>query len=297
MRLRFISALVSLLLTTQAWARLTTDNMRLDHAIYPEHPPKLIIAGTIDAIHTDARWMEPEVTFRFLIQDVILGDKKYKGHELTIGASNLNWPNDLVPFKEATRCILVLGKWPGERSDRHYITAVVPASGKRLPMAKDGEEAKRILEGEILAELQSEKLPERQRALLQQLAPILTKKHASEVVPFTKSENVWVMRAALSALVYATEEEQYIKKMATDVREFFTNSPDTLKNRWSLHPYHFLDYYFFLEQRSWTWGSMWNEAEAAKHLRILNAIFGTGIISDEVKKKLNPEPANAPGKK
>lgn len=273
--------------------------MRLDHAIWPAHTPKLIIAGTIDAILTDARWMEPEITLRFLVQDVILGDEKYKGQELSIAASNLNWPNDLVPFKKATRCILVLGKWPGERSDRHYIAAVVPATGNRLPAARDGEEAKRILEGEILAELQKEKLPERQRALLLQLAPILTAKRAPEVAPWVQSANVWVMRAALSAMIYATEEEPYIKKMATDVQGFFAtnNSLDPMKDRWSSHPYHFLDHYFFLEKRSWTWGSRWTEEEAAKHLRILKAMFDTGIISDEVKKKLNPKQENAPDKK
>ncbi len=299
MKHMLVSALVLLPLATHAWAYLQQYNTRLDHAIYPKHAPKLIIGGTIDAIHRNVSMMDPKVAFSFSVHDVILGEDKYKGQLLCIEASSLVWPDDLAPFKEATRCILVLGRRLGEQRDKLYIAAVVPASGKRLPLARNGEEAKSILEGEILAELGTETRPDRQRALLLQVAPILTKEHAREVVPFVKSANVWVRRAALSALIYATEEEQYVKQMALDVQGFFTTtkSSDPIRDRYARYPYHFFDHYFFLEQRSWTWGSRWNEDEAKKHLRILNAMFSTGIISNEVKKTLNPEQETTPNKR
>ncbi len=109
--------------------------------------------------------------------------------------------------------------------------------------------------------------------------------------PFLKSKNAWVMRAALGVLIYAAEEEKDIRQMAEDVQLFFstTKSSDLIQNKYAPHPYYF-EHYFFLEKRSWTWGSRWNEDEANKHIQILNAMFDTGIISDEVQKILNPEP-------
>ncbi|MCH8333657.1 hypothetical protein IIC65_06965 [Candidatus Sumerlaeota bacterium] len=85
---------------------------------------------------------------------------------------------------------------------------------------------------------------------------------------------------------------------AEDVQRFLTtaNGSDLIEGGYIPYP-NFFDHYFFLEKRSWTWGSRWSEDEADKHLRILNAMFGTGIISDEVKKMLNPEQEDSPDEK
>ncbi len=297
------SVALLVVLSSQAWAYLMTGNQRLDHAIYPEHDPKLIVAGEIVgksvAPDTNSALLQPaEVNFQFKVTAVILGEAKYKGLTLTLPATSFMWPDDLLPFKTGTRCILVLRtKW-GEKRDGYYIYVVVPSSSNALPVAKDGEEAKRIIEKEILAELENERSFTRQRALLLQVAPILRKKHSSKVLPFLKSKNIWVMRAALGALIYATEEEKYIRKMAADVQRFFTTtrSTDRINEKYAPYPY-FFDHYFFLEKRSWTWGSRWNEDEAEKHLRVLNVMFNLGIISDEVKKILNSEPTDPGDKK
>jgi hypothetical protein len=34
-----------------------------------------------------------------------------------------------------------------------------------------------------------------------------------------------------------------------------------------------LEHYFFLEKRTWTWGTRWDEQEAEKHLRILKEML------------------------
>jgi hypothetical protein len=53
------------------------------------------------------------------------------------------------------------------------------------------------------------------------------------------------------------------------------------------YPYSF-NHYFFLENRSWTFGSRWDEKEAEKHLRILNTMLKLNIIDKKVAKILNP---------
>ena len=99
-----------------------------------------------------------------------------------------------------------------------------------------------------------------------------------------------LVETTITALIYATEEDQHIQKMATDVQSFFTTTKSSDSYRY------FLDHYFFLKKRSWTWGSRWDKKEASKHLRILNAMFGTGIVSDEVKKILHPDPKDGADK-
>lgn len=289
--MRSIAPLLSVVLVVgPAYADIVNLNRELHHAIWPAHEQKLIVAGTIEAIRTDPKNpYHPEIDIGFSVHDVILGDQKYKGHRFTFCVTSFIWPKDLVLFSEGTDCILVLGAWRSKEVEAHYICTVVPRSKNPLAVAKDCDGAKRILEKEILAELMAEKRPERQRALLLQVAPILTEDDARDVVPFVESEDPRVMRAALSALIYATEDRRYLQMAAEDVqRSLQTKSPDLIA-RDTFPPEDLFTYYFFLAKRSWTWGSRWNDDEARKHFRILNAMFDTGFITDAVKKVLNPE--------
>jgi len=280
------------LLGRDAFGYIMTTNQRLDRAIYAEHDPKLIVAGQI--VGTDVKprpsamdGHPADVSFQFKVTSVILGKQSYKGQTLVIPATTFMWPSNLLAFKEGVQCALVLRTDWGDKRDGYYLFSVVPVSRLKLPAAKDGEDAKRILETEILAQLKGEKGHGRQRALLLQVAPILTKKNAPQVAPFVSSKDVWLKRAALAALIYATEGKEYIRKAAKDVQLFLTSTKtsDLIEGKFAAYPY-FFDHYFFLEKRSWTFGSRWDEQEANKNMRILNAMFGMDILSDEVKKIL-----------
>ncbi|MBW1811397.1 MAG: hypothetical protein JRJ19_10185 [Deltaproteobacteria bacterium] len=275
-----------------AFGYIQTTNQRLDHAIYANHDPKLIVAGEI--VETDVKprpsaidGHPADVSFRFKVSSVILGKQSYKGQTIVVPATTFMWPSNLLAFTKGVKCALIMRTDWGEKRNGFYLESVVPVSRLRLPSAKDGEQAKRILETEILAQLKDEKGHERQRALLMQVAPILTKKNAAQVAPFVSSKDVWLKRAALAALIYATEGKEYIRKAAKDVQLFVssTKTSDLIGGTYAAYPY-FFDHYFFLEKRSWTFGSRWDEQEASRNLRIVNAMFGMDILSDEVKKIL-----------
>lgn len=277
------------LMATSSFADIRGSNERLDHSIYAEHEPKLIVAGAIAEIESDEQrgFCSPDVRFRFSVDTVILGSSRYQGQTLDIPASSFAWPSELLPFQEGSKCALVLGKpWGGEQDAFHLFT-VVPLTNTALQIAATGEEAKRILEREILNQLEDVDEPERLCALLLQVAPILTRNMADFVVPYSTSSNAWVMRAALCALIYATEEQEHIRRAALDVQQFFPARDGNGSSQFARQ--HFLKYYFFLENRSWRWGSRWNEEEASKHLRILTKMFSTGLISVEVQNLLDPE--------
>ncbi len=281
------------LLEGEAFGYLMTANMRLDWAISGGHDSELIVAGQIVGKDVKPRPSGGEdypadISLRFKVTTVILGQQLYKDQTLVIPVTSFMWPTELLACQEGARCACVLwtNKW-GNKPDTYTLYAVVPVSNTALRTAKDGEESKRILEKEILAELTHEKRPERQEALLLQVTPILTKENAPTVVPFLTSKDVWVMRSALVAGIYATEDKEYIRKAAEDVQSFFTTTgpSDLIKDKYFAYPY-FFDHYFFLDTRR----SPWDDDEANRNRRIFNAFFGTGILSDEVKKILKREP-------
>jgi len=272
-------------------------NQRLDRALCPGRDPKLVVAGEIVAKEVK-RWEPPtfpgaDVKLGFRADGVILGKQGYRGQVRSIPATFFMWPQDLVAFKEGVFCILVLRhEWRNE-GVRLGLSAVVPARRRSFKSVRNAEEAKRVLAGEILAELKAERSEQRQHQLLLQVAPILVRAEAPAIAPFLKSENLWVRRAALAGLIWATEEQEYLRLAAQDVQTFFTTTkrfdhivgPD----RGQKAAYHFLfKHYHFLDKRSWTRGVCWSRGEATRSLRILGNMLKLGIIDEQVAAILKP---------
>jgi hypothetical protein len=264
-----------------ASARVVTLNCPLDHALWPEHDPKLVVSGEIGKIDEDG-------VMRFRVNRVILGAESYQRKTLKIPVKSFGWPETLVPFRKGIVCILVLRLW----DRKYYLYTVVPGRDREYPCVGDTKEAREVLAEELLAQLKAEKSEVRKRALLLQLAPVLAKDKAGAVEGFLKSTDTWVRRSALAALVYATEEAKYLEAMAKDVQTYFEQTKeaewvDGLEPGIRTHPKTLLlEHYFFLEKSTWTRGTRWDEREAQKHLRILKGMFDKGVIKDWVQKRL-----------
>jgi hypothetical protein len=266
-----------LLVNVSAYAGISFGNARLDHALYPRHPPKLVIAGEIRGIKGQ---MYEDRELSFDVEEVILGDPSLAHTSVTVPTAAFAWPEDLVRHAVGSFCILVL--------DGKMLTAVAPAAKGDRGVASDQIGALRILEEGIIAVLRAETSANRQRAMLLQLAPILRRENVSSVTPFLKAEDPWVRRAALAALVYATEGDEYVRLAAADIKSVFDD--EAVTECWKRQQQlliacgsagKLIENYFFLESRSWRWGSRWDEEEAVKHRRIWRAILSTGEIPDE----------------
>jgi hypothetical protein len=271
---------VCLLASANAFANISYGNQRLDHVLYPKHPPKLVVAGEIREIKGR---MYDDRELSFGVEEVILGDRALAHTSMTVPTAAFNWPEDLVPHAVGSFCILIL--------DGKRLEAVAPAAKGRYRVATNQVEALRVLEEGIVGVLQSETSASRQRAMLLQLAPVLRRENVSSVIPFLKADDPWVRRAALAALIYAAEDAEYVRLAAADIKGFFADESITacLKKQKRLSSAcepagKFIESYFFLESRSWRWGSRWNDEEAGKHRRIWKAILSTGEISAEAAK-------------
>jgi len=256
------------MVSVNAIADIRYKSFRLDHALYPPHPPKLVIAGEIKQVKEGPYGSDRELSFE--IERVILGDQSLGHTKVFVPISAFNWPEVLVPLSLGTYCILVL--------DNRFLYSVVPSSRGRTRTATDQADALHVLEEELIRALESEISPSRQIAILLQLAPILRSENTASVIPFVKARDPWIRRAALAALIYATEQPNYIELAAEDLKDIFADKSFKFEK--------FIEYYFFLESRSWKWGSRWDEKEAAKHIRIWKAILLTGKIPSEIAKAI-----------
>jgi hypothetical protein len=271
---------ICFLVSANAFAETSYENQRLDHVLYPKHPPKLVVAGEIKEIK-GRMYNDRELSFE--VENVILGDPTLVHTSINVRTAAFNWPEDLVRQAVDSFCVLIL--------DGKMLHAVVPAAKGDCRVAADQVEAVHILEEGIINVLRSETSVGGQSAMLVQLAPILRRENAASVYPYLKAESLWVRRAALAALIYATEDAGYIRLAAADIKAFFADESITACLKKQRRAWRacapagkFMKNYFFLESRSWRWGSRWDEEEADKHLRIWRAILSTDEISDATAK-------------
>jgi len=259
-----------------ATAELWQHNSPLHHALVADHDAEVVVAGKIVAV-TSRR------EFQFHVRDVILGARTFLGRTLTI-RNGVLWPKSLVPYQAGECCILVLRVSEGRFWDEYGLRTVVAGRDREYAQAADELAARAILAEELVAQLQREKAPLRQRELLLQLAPILSQEASQAVEGLVASADPWVRRAALAALVYATEDPQTMKLAAQDIEAFLdqnrgkesTDGPGSMRQVTPPKSL-LLNDYFFLNPRSWNEGA-WNEAEVERHLRILDGVLNCRVI-------------------
>ncbi len=286
-RLIYVAAIV---LCGKVSAYNMTDNQRLDQAIYSGHDPKLIAAGQIEGKDTKARpgaveEYPADVTFRFKVMTVILGNQTYGGQTLVIPATSFMWPTELVPFEEGVRCALVLRTDCGDKRDGYDLCSVVPVHNTVLRNAKDGEEAKSILEAELIEELKHETSASRQRHLILQVAPILQKAQSEALVPFLKNNDIWIRRAALAGLICATKKMNYMAMASQDIADFIkvTNPLNTINDPDGRHgyaPYPLLFSHYFFVAVGW---SREEDAAAAAYLPLFRLVAHSKKVPELVR--------------
>ena len=202
-----------------------TRNSRLDYALHNPADTS-VVAGHIASVgrFPHERWLHPR-PFVFTAEHVLLGDAKLEGRDIDFPAATIDWPSTLVPLLKGARCILVLRDKGRDDRGRYWIYTVVPRHGEEFRRAGSLQALKRVLVGEILAELREEKSVNRQRKLIVQASPIMTPEAAKDLVPFLKSRDEWLRRAAIAGLCHATKRKEYLKLAMEDMKRYFRTPP------------------------------------------------------------------------
>jgi hypothetical protein len=304
--LLLLLALQAIHFKAEAW--LSYSNGRIDRALYDYHDPKLVVSGKITNIteqDTTGKsilfWDGPTgpESIEFTVEHVIMGKTIYTDMRLEIPVHSFNWPVDLVKLQKDQHCTLILSVSEGKISEC-AISVVVPFNEDifqsfpqtELAVANNGI-TRKFLEQQLLAELKIEKNIKRQQALLEQIGPITSAKSETDVAVFLKSENEWVKRAALAALVFSTQKKVYVDELALDINMFFSKYTTNEKmirgnleysnySAWYLY-YRFV---FFLDPDQRKWGSRWDENEARTNEILVKKLNDTGHLSKKVQAAL-----------
>ncbi len=236
-------ALLSLLFALSGFAPAGASADDIGHAIKWADQ---IVCGTIEAatkkptVWTDKCAIgacKRDITFR--VDGVLVGPPELKGELLLL--KNPVWNQQLVPIAMGECCVLFLRlirrdseKETGEEKivlrEIHRVDGIAPWGGQELPHfkqerlapnAKEKKEIKKILLRECLASLQKAKDPRRQREIILAISSIASPQEAALFLPYLESDDEWLRRAALNALLFATQEERYVAAAAADLRSFF----------------------------------------------------------------------------
>jgi hypothetical protein len=293
-------------LTQKADAYITYLNGRIDHSLYDAHDTKTIVAGTINQVmkyDPDSTMLDfggPEFKeLQFKINTVIMGDGQLINQTLTIPISSFTWPEALVELKQESFCIFILREYK-ENVPHFQIEVVIPATSTAPWIAQplytsiqNNNLAIKFLETELLAVLKTKlKAPQIREALLL-LGPILQKENIGQIETWIEYKNDWVIRAALAAIVYASQSERHLKYLARNINEYFTNhieksmlgATDDFNNYASYYVYY--TYVFFLDPSQRNFGSTWDEKEAGLNKAVVAKLKATGLLSKSVCVKLD----------
>lgn len=293
----------------KAQAYITYLNGRIDRSLYDGHDPKLVVAGKIAHVkkyenknkddQTIMIWEGPEVLeIDFEIKSVIMGDGKFMGQKLNISVSSFTWPVELVKQDTSVFCILILREYKND-TPRFQIEVVVPAIEREILVSsppylriRDNKSAIQFLESELLLVLKTKLHRFQLRETLLMLGPILQKENCDAIEKFIEYKNDWVIRVALACIVYASENDIYVKQLAKNIETYFSthnektvlNQNDDFKNYAPYYVYY--TYVFFLDPGQRAYGTKWDEKEAGINQRLANKIKATNLISKNVCKKL-----------
>ncbi len=314
--LKSVALICLICIVTNAQAYITYQNGRIDRALYDGHDLKTIVSGTITKVdyrykeYTPSNGMSNSMilldegplyaSINFSIQQVIMGDSSLIGKNVKLALSSFDWPEELVKLDSGSTCIFILKdwNWKPDSVDLH-IEVVIPSSSLEILIKtpayfgfNDNKTAKNYLENRLLLVLKEELSKEKLREVLIQIGPILTKENSHALDKFIMHENAWVKRAALSALVFSSQKEEYVKLLAADIENYFSqyNEKDMLKNQEEFNGYApFYLYYrfvFFLDPNDRTWGTRWDEQEENLNKQCILKIKATELLSKSTCRKL-----------
>jgi hypothetical protein len=215
-----------LALALPAQGRMLHVNGRLDQALRESN--LVVVAGVITpTLQAEKKLVlgGGGVSATLRVNHVLLGDQNLKGEDIVFQNQSLDWPHELVTYEPGAYCILFLrgSDKPVNAKNAFWIRSVVPAADRDLPKTKDAAEVRTLIVNQIVKEIKATKLPNRQRHLIVQVAPIMNAEESKVLVPFLDTKEDWLKRAALAGLTYITREEKYIKLATEDVDDFLKN--------------------------------------------------------------------------
>lgn len=239
MRRHVLAALLGVaLLAGAAHAWPVHQNERIDRALRPGAPSRVVLAGTLHARLAEVEAPDrPQIVpglqhIVFHVQHVLLGTAYEVGAHLRFSTRTFDWPAPLVPHRKGERVFLIVD--PVHKADliapflEHdgRIVTVLPWSGNEPASGSSLEEVERLLARELVSHLARAPDRLRIRALVQTATPVVTAEQAEAAfTPYLEAEDAWLRHAAIAGLAYASPTTGNVERAVEDLRTFIREVP------------------------------------------------------------------------
>ncbi len=203
--------LIMLLLIANATAQaVLTGAGRFDQLI---GSAKIIVKGQINQIDKPPFEM---IAFRVEVIKVLESDGGEIPHQLYFEAPFPIWPKNLgVTYAEGQLILLVLERVNGKISVLNNTGAILPATNNKTTFDKDSSVTRKVFE-ELRAYLDQTTDEMAKGFVLVRLSQLGTEEDGKIFLPYMKSENKWLRRAALVSLLRLKPTPEEINEAVDD---------------------------------------------------------------------------------
>ena len=210
-KLTIFFTLVGLLLITNGTAlAVLVGAGRFDELI---GNAKIIVKGKISQIDKPPFEM---IAFRVEVINVLKSDGGEIPRQLCFETPLPIWPKNLgVPYTEGQLIILVLQRIEGKISIENNQGAILPATDKTTVLGEDSSAARKVFE-ELRAYLAQTEDEIAKGLVLVRLSQLGTKEDEKIFLPYMKSENRWLWRAASASLLRLGPAPERISEAVDD---------------------------------------------------------------------------------
>jgi hypothetical protein len=207
----FLALACLLLITNETAQAVITGGGRFDQLI---GNAKIIVKGQINRIDKQPHF--EMIAFGINITKVLKSDDGNIPEQLYFEAPFPLWPEDLnLPYTEGQLVLLVLGRDKGKLYIENNTGAILPAANNKTTIDENSPVTRKVFE-ELRAYLDQTRDETAKGLVLVYLSQLGTIEDVNLFLPYSKSENKWLRRAALASLLRLRHNPEDINEAVAD---------------------------------------------------------------------------------
>ena len=215
------------------------------------------------------------IAFRANVVSVLKGDGRTIPNELQIEAPFPIWPEDLgTPFAKNQIVLLVLSRKSGKVAIRNNLRAIIPATESEVHYSKHSSVVRKVFD-ELHAFLPQVEGRIAKGLVLIHISQLALKADEQTFIPYLKSEDEWLRRAALASLLRINPTPERIQAGVADFENHISKPESHTKYSYSK------DYLFWKMYQNVQWaarcGSFGMEKELVERAKAYLPLYRTLI--------------------
>lgn len=182
---------------------------------------KIIVKGQINQIDKQPNF--EMIAFGMKVDKVLKSDDGNIPGQLYFETPFPLWPKDLnLPYTEGQSILLVLGRDNGKLYIENNMGAILPATNNKLTLENNSPVTRKVFE-ELRGYLDQTSEETAKGLVLVRLSQLCTIEDVNLFLPYRKSENKWLRRAALASLLRVSPTSEEINEAVADFADHLSD--------------------------------------------------------------------------